>query len=63
LKRRSRKCKVEKHSSLKLRMALDKRSEKLAEESMVSNNGSANISIYPISRLENWWSDKTWVVQ
>ena len=44
-KRKSKKRKVEKHPSLKLRMALDKRSGKLAEESMVSNNGSANIFI------------------
>jgi hypothetical protein len=46
-KRRSKKCKVEKHPSLNLRVALDKRSRKLAEESMVSNNGSANIFITP----------------
>ena len=46
-KRRSRKCKVEKHLSLKLRVVLDERLGKLAQESMVLNNGSANIFIYP----------------
>jgi len=46
-KRRSKKCKVEKHPSLKLRVALDKGSGKKAEESTLSNNGSANIFITP----------------
>jgi len=47
LKRRSKKCKVEKHLSLELRVARDKLSGKLAKESMVSSNGSANIFITP----------------
>ena len=46
-KRKSKKRKVEKHPSLKLRVAPDNLSGKLAEESMVSNNGSANIFIIP----------------
>jgi hypothetical protein len=46
-KRRSKKFKVEKHPSLKLRVVLDKRSGKLAQEPVVSNNGSADIFIYP----------------